>query len=357
MTKVMTGFRPEIHGFHFGNAFVNEVFNLGLFGVSLASWRTKGRCGGMAFASLDYYRANLPIPSHAPADFPDQKVPAEGSRLARYIYIRQRDSLWANARKFVEYTQALDHDTWLYGMGITKRTKDRQFPYLLEKLKDGPAALGLIKAERVADIGRNHQVVAYGAETDEATGSMTIYIYDSNFPDHGMTLRSDPSNPRFVWGTSPPGSPDDVCRGFFVEEYSPRTPSYVDLAVVGPLLAPPCAFPGDPVDCEFTVKNFGDYPASMKALMTMVQNPAGDPLGTLFPRDVVDSIGVGEQRTCRGHCNRFDTIPGKHVLSPVYISGMDRPISLPVAIRNEIPSPMTVFMSKSEAIVDVRRNP
>ena len=51
-----TNFNPFVYGFHFNNEFVNPVIKYD----SKSLFTTKGRCGGMAYASLDYYYASKP---------------------------------------------------------------------------------------------------------------------------------------------------------------------------------------------------------------------------------------------------------------------------------------------------------
>src|SRR5690348_4708372 len=61
--QVLTGravaFDPATHGFAFPNAFVNEVLTL----PNGARITTAGRCGGMAYAALDYFLAGQPVPT------------------------------------------------------------------------------------------------------------------------------------------------------------------------------------------------------------------------------------------------------------------------------------------------------
>ncbi len=81
MTKLLTNFTAKTHGFHFGNSFENKIIDI----PNLVSLTMHGRCGGMAFASLDYYYAGLPIPTHIASDFPNGATPADNSVLAKYI--------------------------------------------------------------------------------------------------------------------------------------------------------------------------------------------------------------------------------------------------------------------------------
>jgi len=75
-----TSFTSQQHNFHFANTFVNQVATLP-GGLRI---ETYGRCGGMAYAALDYYLAGLPVP-------PDTTTPPDGNWLADYIYSRLLD--------------------------------------------------------------------------------------------------------------------------------------------------------------------------------------------------------------------------------------------------------------------------
>ena len=58
----------------------------------------KGRCGGMAYAALDYFYNNIPIPK-------DQDLPTDGTRGGNYIYERLMASFhdvgWLLAQRLV----------------------------------------------------------------------------------------------------------------------------------------------------------------------------------------------------------------------------------------------------------------
>ena len=56
---MLTKFIPSRDGFHFANQFANRVIQ-----SPLGTWTTHGRCGGMAYAALDYYFSDIPMPTH-----------------------------------------------------------------------------------------------------------------------------------------------------------------------------------------------------------------------------------------------------------------------------------------------------
>lgn len=209
------GFSAAQHGFAFPNQFVNVLANL----PGTGEIKTRGRCGGMAFAALDYWHAGAPVPTWRGALFSPGEVPPDGHWLADYVYGRLLDSfLVGSAVKFAEWSVHSDHETWLY-KGVTRWCKEEEFPKLMASLRAGqPVPLGLVQARSLGAIGDNHQVVAYGFEHDRATGRMTVNIYDNNAPGSEVTLTSDAGQANW---TASSGGP---WRGFFVQDYSPRTP-------------------------------------------------------------------------------------------------------------------------------------
>jgi len=209
--RVMTSFAPKTHGFHFKNEFTNVIIDIGSI-----NWTTHGRCGGMAFAALDYFYKGLTIPSTT-------NVPPNESVLAKYIYDRLIDSFLTNGVKFVDWTiTRCDYSSTLWE-GVPQLTKTKEFPALMRDLKNGPVALGIVSATKISNLGSgNHQVVAFGAELDKNTGKMTVYVYDNNYPDKIVTLTSFPTDLYFTQS----GENIDIktIRGFFVESYSKKDP-------------------------------------------------------------------------------------------------------------------------------------
>lgn len=105
--------------------------------------------------------------------------------------------------------------------GVTDRTKNEEFRKLREAIDRGaPVPLGLIVARNLNDLGRNHQVVAYGYDLDAKTQHMTVYIYDVNWPGLEITLSSGKNDAG--WFESSPGK--EQWRGWFVQDYAPRRP-------------------------------------------------------------------------------------------------------------------------------------
>jgi hypothetical protein len=204
------GFDPSQHGFHFDNQFTNRVANIPGFGPV----ETRGRCGGMAYAALDYFIAGIPVPAYRSSLFSPSSVPPDGHWLADYILIRLMNSFWTpSAINFVDWTVRSDHQTWFHP-GVTRMTKEREFPKLQKAIDGGtPVVLGLVGADNLGDVGnRNHQVVAYGYERHPQAG-MIVFVYDNNYPDTEVVLSSATGSPHFD------STHGRAWRGFFVHDY------------------------------------------------------------------------------------------------------------------------------------------
>ncbi|MDQ0375699.1 MIR domain-containing protein [Cellulomonas humilata] len=217
--QVLTGravaFDPATHGFAFPNAFVNEVLTL----PNGARITTAGRCGGMAFAALDYFLAGQPVPAWRSDLWTPSRVPPDSHWLAQLFTQRLRDSFFTgSAAKFVTWSMHSDDETWVF-KGVTRWTKEEELPRLIASIDAGrPVVLGLVVARSLGSIGDNHQVVAYGYEQDRATGRTTVLVYDNNTPRKAVTLTSDAD--QHDWTASNGHS----WRGFFLQDYTPRRP-------------------------------------------------------------------------------------------------------------------------------------
>lgn len=243
-----TSFSPAENGFHFANGFVNKVIDTGFGKIE-----SRGRCGGMAFASLDYYFAKIPVPAHEPDDFPNRKYPPDGSKLADYIYKRSVHSfLTLSAYKFVDWTIRTDR-TYSLRKSVYNKTRTEEFPKLRKSIDSGkPVVLGLIAAYKASEIFKNHQVVAYGYEYDAKEKHIDIYIYDNNSPDREVVLHSQESSINFK------ASNGFVWRGFFVQDYHFKRPEYKDLIITKEKAKDNLI--------EYTVINKGQFPSHIKHL-------------------------------------------------------------------------------------------
>lgn len=240
-----TDFTPFKHGFHFGNNFVNKIIS-----TSFGKIESRGRCGGMAYASLDYFFSGIPVPSHESKDFPNGNYPPDGSLLSDYIYERTINSLFTlYSFKFFDWTVQKDSEKSIR-KSVSYKTKIEEFSKLKKSIDMGnPVVLGLIGARKASEITKNHQVVAYGYESD--SDNIKVYIYDSNYPDKEVVLESSCHNCTFR------SSSGQEWRGFFVQEYHVKTPKYIDIDTKTIT---------EKTFVRYLVKNIGEFPSTIKYL-------------------------------------------------------------------------------------------
>lgn len=264
-----TAFVPLKHGFHFGNNFVNKIIN-----TSFGKIESRGRCGGMAYASLDYFFSGIPVPSHESKDFPNGMYPPDGSLLSDYIYERTINSLFTlYSFKFFDWTVQKDNEKSMR-KSVGYKTKIEEFPKLKKSIDMGnPVVLGLIGARKATDITKNHQVVAYGYESD--SDIIKVYIYDSNFPDKEVTLESSCYNCNIKSSTG------QEWRGFFVQEYHAKKPKYIEIETKTST---------EESLVKYLVKNIGQYPSNIKYLDIPEQIKTNKT--TILPGETIELISM-----------------------------------------------------------------
>ncbi|GIH12368.1 hypothetical protein [Rugosimonospora africana] len=275
-----TAFRAGKNGFHFPNNFVNHIVTLHVPLHGAVDVTTGGRCGGMAYAALDYFHAGLPVPTHETGDFADG-VPPDGSVLAGYIYHRLIDSfLTGSATKFIAWTLRPDHDI-LRLPGVHTRTSQELVRIRRSIDRGDPVVLGLLRSTLLTDLGDNHQVVCYGYDGDE------LHIYDNRCPDVEGTVTRRPDG---SWSLEA-GDVQDRWRGLFAQDYRPAQPPYHDLMLTSGLTVEPGApVAGAPFRCGYQVRNVGEFTAHADRWHLSVRGPGGEDLDATL---VVDAGTAG----------------------------------------------------------------
>ena len=134
-----TTFSPAVHGFHFSN---NDIT------WSFGPFKSKFLCGGMAYASLDYFLSGMAIP-------PDATAPPEGSPLHSYIYDRQ---LTAHKNTAPKFTGTFIPVLSPIFVGINELNVDDEFAKLNSILITGrPIPICL------STVGAGHHLLAIGS--------------------------------------------------------------------------------------------------------------------------------------------------------------------------------------------------
>ncbi len=225
----IAGFLPSVNGLQFANSWPDEaditvtVPPLGRVKIGSAS---NGVCGGMVFTVLDVFTAHLPPLT--------DRQPGPGTPLFDYIVKRLFDSwnLPTGVLTYYQWMMLADGDTgvWLATLhGVGWRTIKEEWPAVQADIDGGhPAPLGLVTVASAnpAQLGRNHQVLAYGYDVDN--DRLTIKVYDPNTSVDGaddvrisLSL-ADPGGTTVITHNVAIGDP---IRGFFRVPYTAADPS------------------------------------------------------------------------------------------------------------------------------------
>jgi len=198
-------FLPSTHGLHLPNAFPPQpAIRIPIPGAQALGLGNAGNglCGGMAFAARDYFEAGMRPPA-------DSSPPVGGSPLFEYLVGRLLTSFNLPSGP-VRYLGLMspwlaDGDTWASRHGLRPAARSRvmieyEWPRIRRELdRSHPSALGLIKVRSAdpRDLGKNHQVLAYGYDLDGT--DLLLRVYDPNFPnrdDRSLSLDlADPGGP------------------------------------------------------------------------------------------------------------------------------------------------------------------
>jgi hypothetical protein len=206
-----------------------QISILGLPPVSIDATQM-GLCGGMSFLTRDIFESGTTqLQGTDSASIP---VP-----LAQHILGRLVDSFDGPpvVSRWLADTQALDHDTWVWGHGLFHRTFD-EIPGIIADVDNGilcPIGLVLVHSYAPWDVFQNHVVLVWGYERHGDL--LTLRTYDCNCPgrdDIVIQLDISSATPAKIIttnGTGNIGDPGHV-RGFFRLPYTHADPSpaYID---------------------------------------------------------------------------------------------------------------------------------
>jgi len=157
-----TAFTPQQHGLHFTNAFVNRVY---VPGIGLIE--TLRRCGGMAYAALDYFWSRLPIPAHRTEDFRSLAFPLTATAGRLHLPPAVRQLPHPGAPRFVTWALLPDHPTWVF-KGVPRATPEDEPPRLthhwIGRWRATPGRGDGCTAARARSVGEPEAARAAGAE-------------------------------------------------------------------------------------------------------------------------------------------------------------------------------------------------
>jgi hypothetical protein len=217
---------PSTHGFQFSNTTwgSEHITSISLpdpFGDILIGQASWGLCGGMSFASRDYFEAGMWAPDQA------TNPPGEGDPLFNYIVQRLSQSLnVGDAADFVKYADPLYPDTDdITGLGRDWVMAHVAWPGIRNVIDSGhPCPIGIVIGYLPNFTGLGHQVCVYGYQLIGQV--LTLWMYDPNSPlgdDVKMTLdlsRTDQLLFNVTSNINVPHSP--TC--FFTQSYERRDP-------------------------------------------------------------------------------------------------------------------------------------
>jgi hypothetical protein len=176
----------------------------------------------MAFVARDYFEANRPAPS-------DTDAPSSDSSLYKFIVQRLLDSfnLPLGIGRYLELMEPSFPDA-SPGYGLPGRSSvmlHDEWPQIKADLDAGhPVPLGLVKviSDQPENLGKNHQVLAYGYDLDGT--SLTIWLYDPNYPNRDdIQFQLNTANPQApVKLTYTPSTEGLFC--FFRTRYTSKAP-------------------------------------------------------------------------------------------------------------------------------------
>lgn len=213
----VAGFQPSLSGWLFPNSFPRAPvlkIPLPFFGGLPIGNAAGGLCGGMAFTVRDFFEASRKPPRHP-------EPPPVDSPLFRFLARRLFDSfhLPQGVAKYYAWMNFPDGDT-SFVRGLAWRTITREWPRIQNDLDAGtlsPLGLVRVRSARPIDLGRNHQVLAYGYDLDE-DDNLTIHLYDPNYPGaDDVSIALNVSTPSRCSSIS--YSTGEPLRGFFRTPY------------------------------------------------------------------------------------------------------------------------------------------
>jgi hypothetical protein len=185
-----------------------------------------GLCGGMAYTSLDHWRAKAPLPRGANAGDQPARTGGAATTLRNVIWQRLLDSLTFGGvlQRTLEWSLLLNQIPAFLGGGAGRLLSNTRTEWgILKSHIDAgqPWPIGLIYSGR--DVWDQHQVLVYGYE-DNGDGTGLMRVYDCNSPhqygetgDDVITLNFNGSA---LVATSPSDRPGGTLVGFFCSNYA-----------------------------------------------------------------------------------------------------------------------------------------
>lgn len=255
-----------------------------------------GLCGGMTFASLDYWLKQWIVPRGNGRNDQPSRATTQGTVLRDYIWTRLLNSIQDNGVTFVSWV-IMANAPFGAGLSWLKDQTSAEFQKIKNGIDSGtPVPIGLVGT--TANPLNDHQVLCYGYQDNlDRTGS--LFLYDNNNPGVESRIDFDLRGDQLVtthddtYITADRGTSSDrgPLVGFFATAYSPQTPPKAVVLNRSLTVAPSCVQEQLPFEVTYSALNVGyhDSPA-----MELVVTSAGNELGG---ETTASSIAEGSSRT------------------------------------------------------------
>jgi hypothetical protein len=199
--------------------------------VQVGSLPTYGLCGGMAYSSLDHWRARTPLPRGAHENDQPSRTTTASTAVRNMIWGRLLDSLQSGGvlQKTIEWSLLLNNVPPLLGGGPAKLLQETKQEWFILKrhIDEGqPWPIGLVYFKR--DIWDQHQILVYGYEDNG--DQVTLYVCDSNETkqlgdmSHSVVTLDFSGTSLVAVTPSDDMSTGSTLAGFFCSQYWPVTP-------------------------------------------------------------------------------------------------------------------------------------
>jgi hypothetical protein len=327
-SMTVSGFQASVNGLHFTNSFPSEpdiVVNVPPFGNVTIGDASNGLCGGMVFTVQDVFQAGLP-------PIPDTSQPAAQSPLFNWIVARLFASfnIPGGVLKYLDWMNTPDHDTgvWVFiRRGVCWHTIMEEWPLIKADIDSGmlsPIALVTIFSQNPGDLGKNHQVLAYGYDLSDAN-VLTLHVYDPNtMPEtaDGVRLILDLSNPTHTTAIDSNVNISEGVRGFFRVPYTfmnpsalePTTPLPSNALFVSQVAPTSRINPGQTFNVQVKMQNLGGTTwsaAGANPFRLGSQNPQDNQTWGLNRVNVSGSVAPGAEATFNFQLTA-PTVPGTY---------------------------------------------
>ncbi|HEV2404277.1 MAG TPA: hypothetical protein VGR88_02425, partial [Ktedonobacterales bacterium] len=227
-----------------------------------------GLCGGMTFASLDYWLQQWIVPRGNGRDDQPSRATTQGTVLRDYIWSRLLDSIQDNGATFITWV-IMANAPFGAGHSWLKSQTSTEFQNIKAGIDSGtPVPIGLIGT--TSNPLNDHQVLCYGYQ-DNLDGTGSLFLYDNNRPGVESQIDFDLRGDQVVATrddtfVNPDRGP--LC-GFFATVYSQKTPPKAVVLNRSVAILPSCVQEQLPFEVTYSALNVGYHDSPAMELVVM----------------------------------------------------------------------------------------